>query len=134
MKTVLLMVAASAAMMIAPPAHAKILDCAIAVNASHDGWVPDREIFDYNVDAGTATVLDGMTQGYMGGAIPAEVGGVTRKKVAFNWKVQSTSTTGKNVNMLYHAAFYNDTNMIVVTATAPGFSNKYEARGTCKVK
>ncbi len=115
-------------------AEAKILDCAIAVNAGHDGWVPDREIFDYDVEAGTATVLDGMTQTYMGGAAPAQVVGVTRKKVAFTWKVQSTSSTGKNVNMLYRAAFYNDNKTMVVSAIAPGYSNKYEARGTCTVK
>lgn len=115
-------------------AEAKVLDCAIAVNASHDGWVMDREIFDFDAEAGTATVLDAMTQTYMGGAIPAQVVDRTMKKVAFSWKVQSTSNTGKPVNMVYRAAYYSDTNTMVVTAAAPGFSNKYEARGTCTVK
>lgn len=115
-------------------AEAKILDCAIAANAGHDGWVPEREVFNYDVAAGTATVLDWLIEANEGGPIAAKVVGVTKKKVAFSWNVISVSNTGKQVNMLYRAAFYNDNNTMVVTATAPGYSNKYEARGTCKVK
>lgn len=127
-------ICAAALVLGAAGAEAKILDCKIAVNAGHNGWVPDREVFDYNVEAGTATVLDTMTQTYSGGPIAVKVGGKTQKKVAFDWSVQMTSNTGKQVEMLYHAAFYNDNNKMVIRVTAPGYSDKYEARGVCKVK
>jgi hypothetical protein len=113
-------------------ASATVLHCKVKVGASQDNWISEELYFDFDAAANKATVLDGIVHYYFKKPIAAKLTHKEGVKEAFSWKIQSTSTTGQQVNMLYRAAYFYADDSVTLSATAPGYSNAYNTRGTCK--
>ncbi len=131
MKSVFIALAALVAM--APlSATARSIECTLSPNASSGGWVTDRYFFEVNEEAGTAQAIDAVVQQYNNGPIKARLTDTSAKKLVVSWDVKMTNGTGQMTKMLYRASINKANNSITVRAVPSGFSNQFEARGSCK--
>jgi hypothetical protein len=113
-------------------AMALSLECVLTPNSGSGGWVTDRYYFDVDETAGTAQALDGIVQYYNKGPIRARLTDSTAKKLVVSWDVEMTNGTGQMTKMLYRASIFKADNSIIVRAVPSGYSNQFEARGSCK--
>jgi hypothetical protein len=116
-------------------AGAQVYDCAIAVGASQNGFITNRYIFDYDADAVSVTVLDGVIQHENGGPIPGKVASETSKKLGFTWSVKMSTTTGESIRMAYRASLIKATKAMQISVVPQGgnYSGGFDARGSCKL-
>jgi hypothetical protein len=112
--------------------HSATLDCNLKPGADTGGWITDRYIFDFDEAAGTANAVDGIVQHFNGGPIVARMTDSTAKKLVISWDVQMTNDSGQQTKMQYRAAIFKADNSVIVRAVPGGYSNSFEARGTCK--
>jgi hypothetical protein len=113
-------------------AMARSLECVLTPNSGSGGWVTDRYYFEVDEAAGTAQALDGIVQYYNKGPIQARLTDSSAKKLVVSWDVKMTNGTGQMTKMLYRASIFKADNSVIVRAVPSGYSNQFEARGTCK--
>jgi hypothetical protein len=112
--------------------QALTLDCALNPSASTGGWVTERYVLQYDAEQGTALASDAVILDYNEGPIEATVSDDTGKKLVLTWRIQTKSATGQQVNMIFRASYFKSNKAITVRAVPAGYSNSFEARGTCK--
>ena len=105
-------------------------DCTMKNLGPAKGWITERYILTHDSATDSATALDGILQAQAGGPVPAKVSGKTSAKLAFSWSLRGKDTSNKTPTMEYRAAVYKD-GAITLTARPLGYSNMFEARGTC---
>ena len=120
---------------LAGSAGAQVYDCAISVGASQNGFITNRYIFDYDADAVSVKVLDGIIQHEKGGPIPGKVASETSKKLGFTWSVKMSTNSGESIRMAYRASFIKATKAMQISAVPEGgnYSGGFDARGSCKL-
>jgi hypothetical protein len=94
--------------------------------------VTDRYIFELDDASGTAQALDAITENYNGGAVAARLNDSNAKKTVISWDVLMTNATGQQTKMQYRASIFKADNSVIVRAVPGGYSNQFEARGSCK--
>jgi hypothetical protein len=113
-------------------ATARSIECTLSPNANSGGWVTDRYFFEVDEDAGTAQAVDAVVQHYNKGPIQARLTDSSAKKLVVSWDVKMTNETGQMTKMLYRASIFKADNSVIVRAVPSGYSNQFEARGSCK--
>ena len=122
-----------AAMPMAAFAEKVTYDCQMKNLEPTLGWITERYIIVHDTGTGEATAVDAIVNAISGGPIPAKVSGKTKSKTAFTWSFRSNDTRNRSATTEYRAAIYAD-GKITITAKPLGYSNMFEARGTCTVK
>jgi hypothetical protein len=111
---------------------ARSIECTLSPNANSGGWVTDRYFFEVDEDAGVAQAIDAVVQHYNKGPIQARLVDSSSKKLVISWDVKMTNATGQMTKMQYRASIFKGDNTVIVRAVPGGYSNQFEARGTCK--
>lgn len=132
MVTRILATAFTALALFSSPSHALTLDCKLNPAARAGGWVTEQYVLQVDEGQGTARIADAVILSYFDAPIEAKLVENTDKKLVLSWRVQTKSVTGQLVNMSYRAAYSKSTKAITVRAVPGGYSNDFEARGTCK--
>lgn len=112
--------------------QALTLDCTLKPTESSSGWVTDRYVLQHDPETGNALASDAIILHYLGAPVSADVSADTSVKLVLTWNVQMTNTSGQMTKMQYRAAFFKADGKITVRAVPSGFSNTFEARGSCK--
>lgn len=126
---------ALAAFLLAFPtvSHALTLECTVPQSNSGGGYITELYILQYDEASGQAIVSDGLIM-YHNNEQPmkAKVSEDTANKLVLTWNVQMTNSTGQMTKMQYRAAYFKANGKVTVRAVPGGYSNNFEARGTCK--
>lgn len=107
------------------------------------GWLPDRLVVEVNADETMAKAFDPITFSTLGGLAQAQIQAENSVRIELRW------TTGRYRNdramrsrdmpnavaipILYRATILRGGNKILLRATPEGFSNRFNAQGTCQV-
>jgi hypothetical protein len=110
---------------------ARSIECTLSPNAGSGGWVLDRYLFEVDEEAGTARALDGVIQHFNKGPIDARLTDSSSKKLVISWDVKM-SNSGAATRMLYRATIFRADNSVIIRAVPGGYSNQFQARGSCK--
>ena len=113
-------------------ADALTLDCTLSPSASTGGWVTEKYVLQLDAAAGTAVASDAVILSYFDAPIAAKISEDNAKKLVLTWRIQTTSQTGQKVNMIFRASYFKSNSTIIVRAVPAGYSNDFEARGSCK--
>lgn len=112
--------------------QALTLDCTLKPTESSSGWVTDRYVLQHDPETGKAVASDAIILHYLGAPVTANVSVDTSVKLVLTWNVQMTNASGQITKMQYRAAYFKADGKITVRAVPSGFSNNFEARGSCK--
>jgi hypothetical protein len=113
-------------------AQALTLDCVLQPTESSNGWVTDHYVFQHEPKSDKAVASDAIILHYVGNPVAARVSDDTTAKLVLSWNIQMTNSSGQMTKMQYRAAYFRSTGKITVRATPSGYSNNFEARGSCK--
>ncbi len=111
--------------------QADVLDCTVKAGRALGGWITDRYVFKYDPAGPDAQVIDGVIQGVYGKPIAAEHK-ATSKKTVFTWAVETSDSGGQQATIFYRAAYFPARKEVTIVALPGGYSNNFDARGTCK--
>jgi hypothetical protein len=109
--------------------------CTLKVPASQ-GWVPSQLVILHKDDEPTALVNDPIIAHFVKKPVEAKVVANNRKRIAFTWELKEiVNREGQETQRFnYRAAYIKTTGKISVSARPDGFSDVFDAYGTCEVK
>jgi hypothetical protein len=99
---------------------------------SGQGWIAPMVVVAHEVEAGSATVIDGVIEYFIGNPIAAKVSADNPSRSTFTWKVRSRDRMGQNATMEYRLTIQKADRSARMTAQALGFVGPYFASGRCK--
>lgn len=113
--------------------HALTLDCALKPNPNILGAIGERYVIQSDEGSGQAIVSDGVILHYNGNQpIAAKVSEDSAKKLVVTWNLKMTNNTGQMTKMQYRATWFKADGRVIIRAVPSGYSNDFEARGSCK--
>lgn len=113
--------------------HALTLDCQLTPNAIARGAITERYVIQHDEGSAQAIVSDGVILYYNDSQpMTAKVSEDSGKKLVVTWNVQITNKTGQMTKMQYRASWFKADGNVIIRAVPGGYSNDFEARGTCK--
>jgi hypothetical protein len=112
--------------------QALTLDCTLQPTESSSGWVTERYVLQHDPDTGKALASDAIILHFLEAPVDATVSEDTGKKLVLSWNIQMTNNSGQMTKMLYRAAYFKANGTITVRAVPSGYTNNFEARGTCR--
>lgn len=123
--------------MLASAGYAKpvIYDCAFDKGNSK-GWIAQQIVISHDVAAGTAKISDGIILQQLDQPIDGEVRVLTDGRIEFAWKLHDTrSVSGQSAPTFAYRLKYNPANNKArVDAKPLGYSDNFQAVGSCKAK
>ncbi|NBZ87595.1 hypothetical protein [Stagnihabitans tardus] len=114
-------------------AGAVVLDCSLQPGADAMGWISKRVVIDYDEAAGTARAADEAIQGWNGGPIEAKVRKPSANQVSFTWDLTIPDAV-QAARLQFRLTWLKADNGAVMAVKPLGYSNNFDARGSCKVK
>jgi hypothetical protein len=113
--------------------HALTLDCQLTPTAIARGAITERYVIQHDEGSAQAIVSDGVILYYNDSQpMTAKVSEDSGKKLVVTWNVQITNKTGQMTKMQYRASWFKADGNVIIRAVPGGYSNDFEARGTCK--
>jgi len=114
---------------------ATIFDCKITSRPA-GGYVTDRYFFEYDTNAGTVLVFDGLIKQALGRPISGTVSLDNGAQTAFSWPVLYTNTSGQHAKFAFRGTYFKADHTVLVTAVVGGgeYRGSWEGRGTCSLK
>lgn len=115
-------------------AAAKTYDCVFSTGVSSTSWITGNYIIQHDEKAGRATVIDALIHAFEGKPIEVEDIKATDSKLVFLWEVRTKDASGQQARMRYRAAWFKGQQYMRISAQPLGYSNMFEAQGSCTVK
>ncbi len=97
------------------------------------GWVSPKVFVVYNAAAGTAQVLDGVIQHFVGKPIAGEMTDETSRRISFVWNVKAKDPQNQPAPMRYTLTYYKDGQPAKMLVEPGGYDNRFSGSGTCKL-
>ena len=116
---------------IAAPAFAQSYYCTLKETGRRTGWISPDMYVHIAADAREIVVEDAVMQHFGTQSVNAKVGDITASGILFRWSVD-TRAGNQWARIEYRATLSQDSMKIRVQAKPTGYSNEFEARGTCK--
>lgn len=113
---------------------ATVLDCKVDAGTALGGWISPQYIFEYDADAATVKVVDGLILSEVQAPVDGKVADSSAKRVTFTWAVMTKDNRGQLVKMLYRATYFHKTKAVTVSGTPSGYRGNFSARGSCTTK
>ena len=113
--------------------QALTLECTLKPNANVLGVITERYVIQSDEGSGQAIVSDGIILYYNDNQpMAAKVSEDSARKLVVTWNVQMTNSTGQMTKMQYRASWFKADGRVVIRAVPGGYTNDFEARGTCR--
>ena len=112
-------------------AQPTVWECSFA-KGSGQGWIAPSVIVAHDAADGTATVVDGVIDYFVGTPLPAKVSADNSARTTFTWKFMSRDGVGQNATMQYRLTIQKADRSARMTAQALGYVGPYFASGRCR--
>ena len=103
-----------------------------STNARDRGFIPKQVIVAHNDGAGSAMVNDPIIHHFMGKPVSAKVTKNNAKIISFKWVVKTKNKKHQTADMIYRATIRKSDSKLSISAVPPGYSNTFNASGSCK--
>ena len=109
--------------------------CRLEVSQAN-GWVPDQVVILHEPGTKTALVNDPIIRHFVKEPVEAKVVTENDKRITFQWKLKMVKNNAQQVapQFTYRATVMKADKSIRINATPAGYSNFFEAGGTCSAK
>ncbi|MDR0808225.1 MAG: hypothetical protein LBE86_03715 [Gemmobacter sp.] len=128
------MLAAAAALLLTGAADAETITYLCRQpDVSEAAWLKSEMMAVHDTAAGTALAVDPVTQYFAGGPVEAKITRNDDKVVTFQWSVRTRGTNNRTGTIRYTLHIDKATLKSQSSATALGYRNRENQRGTCEI-
>jgi hypothetical protein len=108
-------------------------DCTITVPATQN-WVPEQLVIAHDAATGKVTVNDPLIHHYVGHPVEGRVAVDNAARITFAWGLKHLTNKSQQfaTEMAYRATYIKATGQMSISARPLGYSNTFDARGSCK--
>jgi hypothetical protein len=112
-----------------------IYTCQLDVPASQ-GWVPEQVVIRYDAADKSVVVNDPLIQHFVGEPVAGRVKTNNASRITFAWDLEMVKNQDGQIapKFLYRATVSKADNSIRISAIPAGYSNTFEAGGTCSLQ
>lgn len=140
MKKLCVALCAAAVSLASVPALAKSYECKLRMSKSGGNWMGPTMYVEYDEKNGTATIIDGVINHYVGQPLEVDKIVDNAKRVTFTYKTNKFegTTSARNMktftNRVYRLTILKPSMKATVNMKPVGYGNTWRDSGTCKVK
>ncbi|WP_424940258.1 hypothetical protein [Aliiroseovarius sp. S253] len=123
----------------AAPAFAKNYECKLKMGRSGGNWMGPTVYVNYDEANGTAMIIDGIINKYVGKPVPTSSITDNAKRTSFRYRLDTIggTSTGRSgvayANHVYSLTIKKPSLSAVITMKPLGYQNTFRDTGTCKV-
>lgn len=112
-----------------------IYSCQLDVPVSQ-GWVPEQVVIRFDPATKSVVVNDPLIQHFVGEPVAGRVKTDNASRITFAWDLEMVKNQDGQIapKFLYRATVSKADNSIRISAIPAGYSNTFEAGGTCSLK